>query len=187
MQKRDFSLPLEHCPICGAAGTFQVIGRVDDIPYFGETIETLVCCSACNFKHADVMHLGEHEASRHELKISSVDDMNVRVVRSSTGIIEVPELGVVVRPGPSNDGYITNVEGVLDRMEEAISFAKSCASPAEQKAAQKKLEILERIKNIGGKATLILVDPLGHSAIFDKRVKKRKLTESEISELTASA
>jgi zinc finger protein len=186
MEKRDFSLPVEHCPICGATGTFQVVGRVDNIPYFGETIETLVCCSNCKFKHADVMHLGEGEAARLELKISSAGDMNVRVVKSSTGVIEFPELGVVVRPGPSSDGYVTNVEGILNRVKEAITSAKSCASPAKQRVAQRKLAALERIRRGGKKATLILTDPLGHSTIIDKRAKRRKLTKSEISKLTAS-
>jgi zinc finger protein len=183
MQKREFILPLEHCPMCGANGTFQMKCRIDDIPFFGETMETLVTCSRCDFKHSDVIHLEEREPSRYEFQVSSEEDMNVRVVRSSTGIIELPEIGVEVKPGPKAEGYITNIEGILNRIKEAIESAKNDAGPDKSRVADEKLDFLEKMKRGEKKARLILVDPLGHSAIVDERARKRRLTEEEISAL----
>lgn len=187
MKKREFVLPAETCPICGANGTFQFIGRIDDIPYFGETMESLVTCSSCNFKHSDVTHLGQREAVRYEFQASSEEDMKVRVVRSSTGTIKVPELGVTVRPCSGSQGYITNVEGVLNRIKDAISSATEGASPARRRVAERKLGNLDDIINGRKRARLIIMDPFGYSAIIDERSKKRKLTKREIEALEASS
>jgi len=51
---------------------------------------------------------------------------------------------------------------------------------------EKKKEIVERIEKIRNgkeKATLIIDDPLGNSAIIGKKAKKRKLTDDEIKKL----
>jgi len=183
MTKREFVLPIEICPICGARGTFQVFGRIDDIPYFGETMETLVTCSHCNFKHSEVTHLGQHEAARYEFQISSDEDMMVRVVRSSTGMIKIPELGVTITPGAGSQGYITNVEGVLNRVKDVLSYVAETAPPAKRKAAQRRLRKIEEIIQGRARARIILMDPFGHSAIVDQRAKKRKLTKREIESL----
>jgi zinc finger protein len=183
MLKREFVLPIEYCPICGAKGTFRVKGRIDDIPYFGETMETLAACSSCKFKHADVTHLGEHEPMRHEFLITSEDDMMVRVVRSSTGTMKVPELGVTVKPCSASEGYVTNIEGVLNRIENAIRLAIEQADPTRRRRGESKLKKLEAIRRGEARAKLIMMDPFGHSAIADGRAKKRKLTKKELAKL----
>lgn len=183
MKKREFVLPVEVCPICGAKNTFQVTGRIDDIPYFGETMETLVACSSCNFKHSDVTHLGEREPMRYEFTISSEEDMTVRVVRSSTGAVKIPELGVTIRPSSGSQGYITNVEGILNRVRDVLSSAAKFADPARRRVAERRLAKLGEIVQGRKQARLILMDPFGHSAVVDERSKKRKLTKREIAAL----
>ncbi len=148
-------------------------------------METLVICSACDFKHADVMHLGEREPMRHDFRIKSEADMMVRVVRSSTGTIKVPELGVTVTPGPKSDGYVSNIEGVLDRIETALKLAIKNVDSTRRRRGEAKLKKLKQIRHGEKIADLILMDPFGHSAIIDERVKKRKLTKKEIAKLTA--
>ena len=176
-------LPIECCPICGAKGTFQVNGRIDNIPYFGETMETLAACSNCKFKHADVTHLGEHEPMRHEFLIASEDDMMVRVVRSSTGTIKVPELGVTVKPCSASEGYVTNIEGVLYRIEKAIRLAIERTDQIRRRRGESKLKKLEDIRRGGVKVRIIMMDPFGNSAIADRGAKKRKLTKKELTKL----
>lgn len=185
MRRREFALPIECCPVCGAKGSFQFKGRIDDIPFFGETLETLVTCSRCNFKQSDVLHLGEGKPTRYEFQISSVEDMKVRVVRSSTGVIKVPELGVVVRPGSGGQGYVSNIEGVLGRIKEAMEISMSGAAPLKRRTAERKLRALDAIMRGEKRARLIVMDPFGHSAIIGRRAEKRKLTRMEISELGA--
>lgn len=183
--KREFLLPVEICPICGAKGTFQVFGRIDDIPYFGETMETLATCSSCNFKHSEVTHLGEREGMRYEFLISSEEDMKVRVIRSSTGTIKIPGLGVTISPGPGSQGYITNIEGVLNRIKDVLTSTIESVPPPKRKVAERKLKKIEEMIQGRAKAKIILMDPYGHSAIIDKRSKKRRLTRKEIMALTS--
>lgn len=181
--KREFVLPVESCPVCGAQGTCEFRGVIQNIPHFGETMETLVSCSKCRFKHADVTHLGEKEPVKYEFTITSEDDMMVRVVRSSTGTIMLPELGVTVRPGPSSEGYVSNVEGVLNRIEDAVRISMKKVDPLRQRNARIKLKKLEAIKQGKAPAKLIIMDPCGHSVILGKRAKKRKLTKEEMAGL----
>ncbi|MGC8817126.1 MAG: ZPR1 zinc finger domain-containing protein [Candidatus Hadarchaeum sp.] len=185
MMKREFVLPVEICPICGARGTFQVFGRIDDIPYFGETMETLATCSKCNFKHSEVTHLGKQEGSKYEFLITSEEDMKVRVVRSSTGTIKIPGLGVTISPGPGSQGYITNIEGVLIRIRDVLTSAMESAPPSKRRAAEEKLKKIEALVQGRARAKIILMDPFGHSAIVDRRSKKHRLTKREIKALTS--
>lgn len=176
-------LPTERCPICGAKDTFKVTGRIDDVPYFGETMETLMTCDSCRFRHADVLHLEKHEPTRYYFSISSEDDMMVRVVRSSTGTIKVPELHVTVKPGPASEGYVSNIEGVLERIEGAIKIAIARTDPTRRRRGEAKLKKLDDIRRGKAKATIIIVDPFGNSAIADKRARKQVLTEKDAAKL----
>jgi zinc finger protein len=184
MTKREFELPVENCPVCGSAGTCKFKGMIHDIPYFGETMETLVWCEKCKFKHADVMHLLEKEPSRHEYEIASPEDMEVRVVRSSRGFVEVPELGVSIRPGPRSEGFVSNIEGILNRIKDVIKVAMRKAPESRRASAKKKLKKLEDIRRGKCRATLVIMDPTGRSAIVHPKAKRQKLTEEEISKLT---
>ncbi|MFN4132885.1 MAG: ZPR1 zinc finger domain-containing protein [Candidatus Hadarchaeales archaeon] len=177
MPERDFEIAIGRCPLCGAADSCTFKGKIHDIPYFGETMESILFCRSCNFRHADVMHLGEKEPARYEYRIASQDDMMVRVVRSSTCHIEIPELGVHVRPGPAGEGFISNIEGVLERVKNALLIIKNSGC-GNCEGAEKKLRDIEDLKEGKTTATLILDDPSGNSAIISPKVVKKKLTEN---------
>lgn len=183
MQQREFTLPIECCPICGATGTFHVKGRVDTIPYFGEIMSTSLNCSACKFKHADVMCLGEHEPTHQEFVISSEADMIVRVVKSSAGTVRIPELGVTIKPGPASEGYVSNVEGVLERIQSTLELAIKKTEPKQRERSKDLLKKIQAIRKGKLKVKLIIIDPSGNSAIVDERVKKRALSRRELKSL----
>ncbi len=186
MRKREFLLPIERCPICGAKGTFRVKGRIDHIPYFGEIMETFTNCTSCEFRHADVVCLGERPPLRYEFQIKSEEDLKVRVVKSSTGTIKLPELGVTVEPGAASEGYVSNVEGVLNRVETAIKLAIKKVDATKRRRGQAKLKKLDEVRAGKREARLILMDPFGHSTIVNRRAKKRELTKRELALLKGS-
>lgn len=169
---REFRAPIEKCPFCGSTGTCTFFGKIHDIPYFGETIESLVYCTACGFRHADVMHTEEKEPARYEFEITSSEDMSVRVVRSSTGVIEIPSLGVTVHPGPASQGFISNIEGVLNRISEAILVAIQTAGEDEKRRGEEKLRMIEEIKEGKRTAVIAISDERGLSAIIHPRAKR---------------
>lgn len=156
------------CPVCEKAG-LKTTSNTHDIPYFEEVMEMLTKCDSCGYRHVDVLVLGEKEPARYTLKIESAGDMHARVVRSGRSIVEVPELGVKITPGPDAEGYISNVEGVLKRIEDAIRM---------HPASEKSKELLEKIKRAKeGRETLHLKieDPTGNSAIISEKALKEEI------------
>jgi zinc finger protein len=70
-------------------------------------------------------------------------------------------------------------------MEDAIKTLKSWVeNEDERKKADELIEKLEEVKLGKEKITLILEDPLGHSAIIGDGVKEELLTEDEIALLS---
>ena len=172
------------CPVCGSKGSFVITTHQIDIPYFGPVLETTMICEKCNFRRSDVFPLEVREPKRYKLKIKSERDLNKRVVRSSSAYIQIPELGVEIKPGPLAEGFVSNVEGVLNRVDNILQTLIRWAETEEQK--KKAEEIRERIKKLKeGKdeATLILIDPLGHSAIIGEGVEEEILSEEEVEKL----
>ncbi|MDI6811622.1 MAG: ZPR1 zinc finger domain-containing protein, partial [archaeon] len=104
----------ESCPICGAESELQFLPY--EIPFFGEIMIFTAVCSSCGYRSTDVMVLSEEKRRRCELVISSVEDLNALVVRSTSGTIEIPELGVRIEP-KRGEAFISTVEGVLRRVE----------------------------------------------------------------------
>jgi zinc finger protein len=158
------------CPVCKKKG-LKITFEIQKIPYFGEVMESTMKCSFCRYRSTDVMILDEKEPTRYLLSIENEEDMSIRVVRSSRASIEIPEIGVKITPGPQAEGYISNVEGVLRRIENVLH---SNYWNKNRKATQ----ILDKIKDIkeGKKtATLILEDPTGNSVIASEKAKIEKM------------
>ena len=174
-----FSLEIDSkCPACSVRPIYCNTTTID-VPYFGEIIQTTIFCKKCGYRHSDTMISSINEPTRYEYVINSEKDMRIRVVRSSSGTISIPEIGASVEPGPISEGFVSNIEGILERI-------KSVTEDMETKNKKKKKIILEKIESIRNgkeKATLIIDDPLGNSAIIGKKAKKRKLTDKEIKKL----
>ena len=161
------------CPACEKIG-LDVAFHIHKIPYFGEVMESVISCPSCGYRHADVVILEAREPVRYTLKVGSEEDMLIRVVRSGSARIEIPELGIKITPGLNSDGYISNVEGVLTRIEDVLTMIKSWEGGEKGERAE---ELLTRIKKIkAGKETarLIIEDPTGNSTIISDKAGKER-------------
>ena len=69
---------------------------------------------------------------RYELDVDGLDDLNSRVIRSTSGTIRIPELGIDVEPGSISDSYVTNIEGVLDRILKVVMSATRWAEQEDE-------------------------------------------------------
>ena len=121
---------------------------------------------------------------RHTMKVSTADHMCTRVIRSTSGTVRIPEWGLDIEPGPASEGYVSNVEGILDRVERIVRMARKWAEKDEE--VQRADELLAEIEAAReGKAcfTLVIEDPLGNSAIVDSCVQIEPLTAEEAAEL----
>ncbi len=156
------------CPVCNRVG-LEITFNIHNIPYFDEVMESMAKCHSCGYRHVDVLILGEKEPVRYTLRIDSDEDMSARVVRSSHSVVEISELGVTITPGPDAEGYISNTEGVLKRIEDVIVMHPE---------SKKSKELLGKIKRAKeGKEVLHLKieDPTGNSVIISKKALKENI------------
>jgi zinc finger protein len=94
--------------------------------------------------------------------------------------IEIPELGVRIDPGPVCQGFVSNIEGVLDRVETVVQGAFRWGTDEEKENATALIANMARVKTGTFPITVILEDPSGNSALIaDKTVKEAYVPEEE--------
>lgn len=170
------------CPSCDLSGVTINLTTVE-IPYFGEVILSTMLCPNCGMRSTEVYPVKEREPARYILKVRSTIDLDVRVVRSSSSRLSIPEIGLVVEPGPSLEGHITNVEGIFLRLLEVVrTMERDLGDDIERlDKARALIELLERFvtgrMEEGESLTLVLEDPKGNGimAASDGRVLKEPL------------
>ena len=171
------------CPACGIEGVAKSIMKEIEIPHFGNVLETTILCPSCGFRHSDVIALEQNDPAKYVLEINK-NNLSVRVVRSQSATVSIPEVGVKVEPGPKSEGYVTNVEGILTRFEDAVKKALNLFEDAEsQKNAKVTLEEIQELKKGNGTATLIILDPFGQSNIVSDNVEVSEIPEEELRHL----
>ncbi|NOZ82485.1 MAG: ZPR1 zinc finger domain-containing protein [Euryarchaeota archaeon] len=166
------------CAVCG--GKARVSFRQLEIPHFGRLMHSLLLCEDCGYRHADIISLEQREPAKYTLRVETPEDLNARVVRSSRGRVELPELGVTIEPAAEAQGFITNVEGVLHRVKEVL---ESCVRWAEDEQKRRRAEELaERVRRVvegEERVTIVISDPTGCSAIISEKAVKEVLDAAE--------
>ena len=199
MQPQPVDIP---CPICSIEGEVKMIAHVDEIPYFGEHTQVTVLCNACGWRQTDFIPAEGKKSGAWKLVIDSPEKLLARVIRSSSCTVRVDELDLVVNPGSNSTGYVSNVEGVLNRFVDVINMVmRDVQNEALQHAAggieegfgdtmeaidklEKMLTTIESMKEKGSTPiTLELLDPNGHSMIIHEDSVERELSDEELAEL----
>ncbi len=165
------------CPCCNT--DIEYLYKTENIPYFSDILIISAICPACGYKFVDTQLLKHGEPARYTVAIDSVDDLSVRVVRSMSASIEMPELGVRIDPGPQCQGFVSNVEGVLDRIVTVVNMALRGGTDAEKENAAALLADIAKVKIGAFPVTLILEDPSGNSGIESERATKEAYTPEE--------
>ncbi len=153
----------DKCPSCG--GTLVYEEFLHEIPNAGKVVLSRAMCKECGYKWSDVRCVDGGKPKRIVFKVDSEDKLGALVIRSSTASLSIPELGVEITPGPASQGFITTVEGVLQRV---LEIAEQICQDNPSEACE---EAIKRIRDaIDGrlKFTLIVEDPLGSSDIVEK-------------------
>ena len=172
----------DYCPSCNNK-SLRVNNTVISIPYFGEVLDFTILCSSCGYRRADIMPIEIKEPSRYSLKVQSACDASIRIVKSSTCTIKIPELGVTVEPGPLSEGYISNIEGLLTRISKVISMGMKMGEDEEKKNGKELIDRINKLIEGQENVCIILEDPLGFSAIASDKAIKESLTEEELKDL----
>ena len=172
------------CPICFSEEGLTMIAHTSEIPYFGEHTQLTILCPSCGWKHTDFIPAAGKKPGAWRLEIEGSVMLSVRILISSSCTIRIEKLGLEVDPGGATTGYVSNVEGVLNRFEGAIQLMyRQSISLQEQEIIDKCESLLEKInlvKNGDMTVEIILLDPMGHSQILHGDAVSRDLTDEEL-------
>src|SRR3990167_3312712 len=164
----------EECSICHLK---SLVLREDemDIPHFGKCYLLTMKCEKCNYHKTDVEAAEQRKPIKVTIKVDSEEDMNIRVIKSGEATVKIPHI-ITIEPGPASEGYVTNIEGLLERVKAMIqSSAEGEDDPAAKKKAKNILKKLGKVLVGREKLKIIIEDETGHSAIISDKAQKSKL------------
>ena len=174
------------CPMCQQEGKLAMMAHVDEIPYFGEHTQVTVLCHACGWRQTDFIPAEGRKPGGWNFEIANEKDLNARVIRSSSCTVSIPELDLEVNPGGNATGYVTNMEGLLNRFIKIVEMVMKDLDESEEENLSTLRNMLHRLENAGleGEGLLVeLLDPHGLSQILHPDAVDRDLTTEEIARL----
>lgn len=154
-----------------------------DVPYFGRVFVFSMECEGCGYRKGDVEPAEKKEPCRYTIEVSSEEDMNIRVVKSGEATVKIPHI-ITMEPGPASEGYVTNIEGLLEKVKKIIESSVDSGDEDEDEedvddAAKKKAKtMIKKLNNVllGRESLKIIIeDETGHSAIISDKAQKTKL------------
>lgn len=163
----------ETCPICGAKQLTLTETR-RDIPYFGAVYIFSMSCNSCKYHKADLECEQQRDPVDMSITVDSENDMSIRVVKSSNATVKIPRI-MTIEPGESANGYVTNIEGLLNRVKRVLEHEKEVCEDADD--VKKLKNMIKKIqKVIWGQDSLSisLSDPTGNSMIISQKAVMRK-------------
>jgi len=162
---------------CAFCGENKLTLREDEaeIPFFGRVFVLSMECTGCGYRKADVEPAEQKEPCRYTLDVTSDADLNIKIIKSAEATVKIPRV-ITIESGPASEGYITNVEGLLEKVKAMIQSAGEAEEDDSAKTKAKNL-IKKLNKVLVGREPLkiIIEDPSGHSAIISDKAQKGKL------------
>lgn len=160
------------CPRCGA--DIKISEYLYNAPLVGMVILASGTCDRCGYNYRNVRAAESHGPQRLKLYIDEPEDLNIIIVRASSASLYIPEFGISIEPGPASEGFITTVEGILNRIMNVLKMLEN----DEDVDPKKLMEVEDKlIKAMKGETpfTLIIRDPDGVSRIISDKVEKERI------------
>ncbi|HZD42986.1 MAG TPA: ZPR1 zinc finger domain-containing protein [Methanomicrobiales archaeon] len=165
------------CPICEKE--IEFIYQTEEIPFFSDILLISGSCP-CGYRYTDTLILEENEPAEWKIMVEGAEDLSIRVIRSASGIMEIPELGVTVEPGPICEAFISNIEGVIDRVEQVLNSLLGWTEGEEREIVENRIREVEDVRAGVLPITLIIRDPTGNSTIISEKAEKRPLDAEDL-------
>ncbi len=164
----------EKCMFCDA-DQLTLSETIVEIPYFGLTHILSMNCGNCGYKKSDVEAEEDKDGVKYKIEVDSEDDLNIRVVKSANAKVKFHYIGDM-EPGEAANGFITNIEGLLNKFKEVLEDMKE-ASDDKEKRDKLKNKIKKINRCIWGRdsITISIEDPTGNSTIVSEKAEKEKL------------
>ena len=167
----------QKCIFCGKK-TLTLMQDELDIPYFGKVFAFSMKCdnSECNYFKSDVEAAGIKDPCKVTFEVKDKKDLSVRVIRSSTSSVKIPALKLDLRPGPAAEGYVSNIEGVLERYKKVLESRRDTTDDSdERKSIKNLLKKLWKVQCGDIPIKIIIEDPTGNSGIISDKAVVEKL------------
>lgn len=165
----------QKCPVCGE-DKLTLIEEEKDIPYFGKAFLFSMKCSGCDYGMSDVEFAEEKEPCKIEFEVNNKKDLSIRVVKSANATIKIPQMRTTIEPGVISEGYISNIEGLLNRFKKVLEEQRDTAEEdSARKTAKNLLKKLWKVECGDESLKIIIEDPSGNSAIISDRTVVSKL------------
>ena len=175
--EEEFSLK---CPAC-QEGIIKIYKSVYEAADGDKLLILKFECPKCDYLKNDIIPVEtEMKPGIITLKVENEEDLKSKLFRSAGATLEIPEIDLEIRPGPSAQFYFTNVEGVLDRFLQAAKIMKRDLKEDKQASIEidKAIEEIEEAMNGSLPFTLKIEDPLGGSYIVP--IDKSKYSFADI-------
>lgn len=170
-------LEKQKCPVC-LKDTLTLTEDNIEMPYFGKVFIFSMKCenSECDYNMSDVEAEEQKDPTRYTIEVNSDKDMGIRVVKSSNASVKIPQLKMSMEPGMASVGFVSNIEGLLDRFKKVIEDERNITEDDEVKDnAKKLLKKIWKVKLGEFPIKLIIEDESGNSAIISEKAKVEKL------------
>jgi len=167
-------LKKQKCTFCGKN---ELTLREDqvEIPHFGRVFVLSMECTACGYRKSDIEPAEKKEPCKYTFEVTTEEDLNVKLVKSGDATLKIPHV-ITMQPGPASSGYITNVEGLIERVKKIVeSSVEGEDDPSAKKKAKNINKKLGKVLVGREKLKIIVEDPTGHSVIVSDKAVKGKL------------
>ena len=152
-----------------------------ELPYVGKSYLYSIFCKNCGYRKRDIILLEIKEPRRYIITISNPEDLCIKIIRSHTARIILPEVGIEINPGAAAEMFINNVEGLIQKVLEVVEMAKRFNEREGNEEGVKNAEMiisyLNEVLNGKKKLTIIIEDKFGNSAILSDKAKVEKLKD----------
>lgn len=164
----------QECPFCNEK---KLILReeVVDIPHFGKVYVLSMQCEGCNYRKTDVEPAEIKEPCKFTLEVGTEEDLSIKIVKSGEATVKIPHI-ITIEPGPASSGYITNIEGLLQKVKEMIEASVEAEEDeSAKKKAKNMIKKLNKVMTGRENLKIIIEDPTGHSAIISEKAQRSTL------------
>lgn len=161
---KDFHEEYIDCFICSSKGTMRIAYRFLNLPVEGEAVLLSLRCSSCGYRATDIYPLRESKEKLINIEVNTETDLNRLVYVSSGSRILIPELKLELELKQIDKGFVTTVEGILERFKEKTEYVCSQENPSAE--CSELLGLLEKAMKGELKFSLIIEDPSGRSSVL---------------------
>lgn len=164
----------QQCPMCNKKA-LTLTESETEVPFFGKVFLFSMTCDECKYHKADIECAQNQEPCKWTFDIENEKDLNVRIVKSAEATVKIPHM-MSIESGPGSNGYVTNIEGILNRVKKVLETTRD--QEEDNDAKKKAKNMIKKIQKVlwgQEKLKLIIEDPTGNSSIISERAVKAKL------------